>query len=637
MGNYSSKYESITISDILEWPSVLEDNLTTKQRAIYEKRKLAVVAYIERNEGIDTISTKYGINKPEIYRLLKRCTKTHSDGRIFGFRALIPYTRVQSTLNAPFEQLLAEYPSLKDQIENDFLNASKKGEIRERNLSTKNIHQRFMRSCIKLGIELNQYPLNTQTKAYKSVERYLKSLSNKYFVAVASRYGEDAKMLAKNTGGNYNEFQKQTPIRPLEKVEFDGHEVEVILTINYTTPAGDEITDTINKIWILSIIDVATRCVLGYHLCFHKQYSSDDVLMCIRNAIKPWKPKELTIPNLKYSENAGFPSYVVPEVAYGIWDEFSYDNAKANLAKIVQDQLNNFIGCSINIGPVSTPINRPYIERFFNTLGQNSFKRIVSTTGSNSKDPKRLKNNDKIAIKNKISVEHIEELADVIIAEYNNTPHFGLSNITPLEALKQRIERGMHINVLPESKRDEFLFFTTKIQRVIRGDVNGGRRPFIHYEGVRYTNDILANSPYLIGKRITILINVDDIRFIKAFLEDGSELGTLSAIGKWGIRAHSLRERKSINKLSKSSIIQIPFNEDPIDIYHQYLHSQANSKDGRNKLIGFEKNQESKKLRYKQNYKSDVSDFVEYSNENKTNGENNPKKPKMKFRRTLQT
>lgn len=179
-----------------------------------------------------------------------------------------------------------------------------------------------MRNCIKLGIGLNQYPLNTQTKAYKSVERYLKSLSNKHFVAVATRSGEESKMLAKNTGANFTEFQTQTPIRPYEKVEFDGHKIDVALSVKYTTPAGDEIVDTLNRIWILSIIDVATRCILGYHLCLNKEYSSDDVLMCIRNAIKPWKPKELTIPNLKYSESSGFPSYLVHEVAYGIWDEW---------------------------------------------------------------------------------------------------------------------------------------------------------------------------------------------------------------------------------------------------------------------------------------------------------------------------
>ncbi|MFJ3389482.1 hypothetical protein [Lysinibacillus sp. NPDC086135] len=148
MGKYSNIYQSISKSDILEWPSVLEDSLTAKQKEIYINRKQAVVAYIERNETIDNICSWYGIKKSEVYRLLKRCLETHTDGRLFGFRALIPYMRVQSTINAPFEQLLEEYPGLKDQIEKDFLNAYKKGEVRERNLSTKTIHQRFMRNCI---------------------------------------------------------------------------------------------------------------------------------------------------------------------------------------------------------------------------------------------------------------------------------------------------------------------------------------------------------------------------------------------------------------------------------------------------------------------------------------------------------
>ncbi|MFH4242571.1 hypothetical protein WAI99_20825, partial [Acinetobacter baumannii] len=63
--------------------------------------------------------------------------------------------------------------------------------------------------------------------------------------------------------------------------------------------------------------------------------------MCIRNAIIPWKQRKLTINGLKYSSSANFISNAIPEASYGIWDEFCYDNAKANLAKIVQNKLVN--------------------------------------------------------------------------------------------------------------------------------------------------------------------------------------------------------------------------------------------------------------------------------------------------------
>lgn len=69
--------------------------------------------------------------------------------------------------------------------------------------------------------------------------------------------------------------------------------------------------------------------------------------------------------------------------------------------------------------------------------------------------------------------------------------------------------KGMHIDKLAEDKRSEFLFFTTKIKRMIRGNLNKGIRPYVFFEGVKYTNDIVANTPSLIGTTVTLLVNVD--------------------------------------------------------------------------------------------------------------------------------
>lgn len=67
----------------------------------------------------------------------------------------------------------------------------------------------------------------------------------------------------------------------------------------------------------------------------------------------------------------------------------------------------------------------------------------------------------------------------------------------------------------------------------MKGHDKEGRRPFVYYEGVKYSNEVLLRSPQLINKSLELLINTDDLRVIKAFLADGSELGNLTAIGKW--------------------------------------------------------------------------------------------------------
>lgn len=628
------------LQQVDKWPDVLEDNLKDEHKVVFNQRKRAIKDYLESDKKLTTICSEHGLVKSNFYRLLHRCLQIHPDGSPYGFRALIPYYRVKAEKLNKFQALIAKYPALKETLENDYYNRRKKNELKEFNMSYKIIHQRFIQKCISIGIDLNEYPLNTKSKAKKSVERYLNSLADKHFVSSAARHGNDAEMKAKNTGGVYTENNLNTSIRPFERVEFDGHKIDASIALIYTTPEGDEVIEAINRIWILSIIDVATRSILGYHLCLNQEYSSDDVLMCIRNAIKPWKPKQLTIPDLNYSKDAGFPSYLISEVQYGIWDEFCYDNAKANLANIVQENLKEFIGCSINIGPVATPVRRPFIERFFKTLELNGFQRLVSTTGNSLKDPRRRKNSEQIAVDYEIHVGHIEEITDILIAEYNNTPHTSLNGLTPLQVMQQRINKGIYVTTLPIEKRDEFLFFTMKVNRVIRGDISKGIRPFINFEGARYVSDILVNTYSLVGKKITLIINVDDIRFVKAFLEDGSELGILTATGKWGFNHHGLRERKAINRLKNSGEIHIPVGEDPIEIYHRYLKTNATNKKSRNKLASFEKNQDSKKVRYKENNSNQIKqdETVEKRHEivKKQHPQIDNEKPINKLRRTIQ-
>lgn len=628
--------ENLNINpDLLDtslWPTVLVDSLGPDHRNLFLKRKKAIDLYISKEMKVKDIESETGLRRDEIHRFVKRCLEKNKLGEVMGYRGLIPYKRLKDynrksfpdnkekeskNYTGSFGLLLDTYPTLKELIIDSYLNRkNSKYEIIDPVINIRNLHKKFINECRVLGIKMNEYPFNTKTLAIKSLERYVKELSKTHFVEVAKRNGDQAAMVAKNTGiGNKN---NPMFVRPLERVEFDGHRIDTSIAIIFKTPEGDEVVEVMNRIWILSIVDVATRAILGYHLCLNKEYSSHDVLMCIRNAIFPWKKKSLTIVGLNYSEKANFPTNFIPEASYGVWDEFCYDNAKANIAKIVKEKLVDLIDCSINMGPVAVPVRRPIIERFFRTLENNGFHRLPSTTGSNPQDPKR-KNSEENAVKYRITAEHLEELTDVLIAEYNGTPHEGNNNLSPLEVFEQRVARGMTILQLPEERRNEMSFFSLEVTRRVNGSEKDGRRPYIFYEGVRYTNEVLNHSPHLINKTLNLLINTDDLRVIKAFLEDGSELGNLIATGKWGITPHDLRTRKAINKLKNNRIIHFTQYDDPIRVYQEYLEKEAQkNKTNRNKLASLKKEQKSKEERYqvgesteaKQNKKDIDSEIV---------------------------
>ncbi|MCP1148706.1 MULTISPECIES: DDE-type integrase/transposase/recombinase [Bacillus] len=564
-------YESENIpSELLDtslWPKVLVDQLDESSKTVFLTRKQAVELYLKNEKTLNEIRDITGITRANVRKYTKRCLETDKNNEIWGFRALIPFKKTRShqrknfkseSFAGVFQQLLDTYPSI-DDIIHDYCKKNNR-------INNKVLHKKFLDACRSVGLTIKDYPFNTESNGLRTLQKYTKTIKNRNF--------------------KKQQVYSQHSIisRPFQRVQFDGHRIDSVIAITFKTPEGDEIVEVLNRIWLLVVIDVATRAILGYHLCLNKEYSANDVLHCIKNSIVPHEPKTLTIPGLKLSSSGNFPSENIKSTQWGLWDEFHYDNAKANLSNIVRDRLTQVIGCSINAGPVRTPERRGIIERFFRTLEENGYHKLSTTTGSHPKDPIRRAPEQK-AIKYRVSAAHLEEITEVLIANYNGTPNEGVNNLTPLEAIEQRLARGMYIRQIPEEKRSEVIFFYMKAERTIQGNKENGQRPHINYEGVKYYNEILSRSFELIGTKLTILVNTEDLRIVKAFLPDGSEFGMLTAFGKWGITPHDLKTRKTINKLRKRKMIHLLQEDDPIDVLTKHLEKEARkNKNSRNTL-----------------------------------------------------
>jgi len=295
------------------------------------------------------------------------------------------------------------------------------------------LHKKFIQICRKnnLNPENGDYPFNTKDFGRRSFYRYIKKIKERNSSLLVSEYGEDAVKYFKSTGSG----EQNTIIdRPFERVEFDGHRIDAAIALKYTTLEGDVVVQNLNRIWLLTIIDVATKTILGYYVSYNKEYTAVDVMYCIYNSIIPHQQKEITIVGLQMPSIGGFHSNVILESRFAVWDELCFDNAKANLANMVKQRLKTIVGCNVNTGPVATPTRRPIIEKFFHILEENGFHRLVSTTGSNPKDPRR-QNAEEKAVKYEITPDEIEQLIEYLIAERNGTEQKGLSYLSPLEAM----------------------------------------------------------------------------------------------------------------------------------------------------------------------------------------------------------
>lgn len=565
------------------WPTVDDQSLSETSRDLYNRRREAVIMYFKREANLAEIKVKTGVDEQCVRRLIKRCMSLDELGTVWGFRALIPQKKVKkyelnpmngakndSRKSGEFNLLLAKFPDLKELIDDLFLGKNRR--TLEPAMKPKSIHKKLIEECRNKGIPLSAYPFNTKHMGFKALQRYLNRLAYLYFGKAVSRYGHNAEQKARHTGEG--EQNHPSTIPPYLKVQFDAHRIDGFFAVKLKTPEGDEITKVLDRFWILTIIDVATRSILGYAISLSKEYSASDVMHCIRNSILPHENYQLTIPGLTYHEVGGFPSEVHPITQWAVWDVICFDNAKSHVANLVKDRLKNLIGCFTNLGPVDLPMRRGIIERFFKILEEMGFHRLPNTTGSNPDDPRR-KDPEENAIKFDITYDHLKELVDVMISNYNGTPHGGIYHQTPLELLGKRLEQGVLPRKLEERMRSEVLFMQTTIKRTVRGSVASGKKPYIHYEGAEYRSEKLANSAHLIGQEIVLHVNVDDLRTVKGYLLDGSELGYLTAVGKWSITPHSLQTRKAINSLVLRKLIHYTTWDDPIFVYTEYLMKNA--------------------------------------------------------------
>jgi putative transposase len=575
--------------DVATWPLINTDDLTSKEQKRVERFQRAIARYLTGGKVKDLCKLN-GICKSELLRTIKRCLEVHEDGRVWGFRALVShahlkgYQRTETVKPATggqgrggrvgaLRQLFDRHPQLAELCETQFLKKLSTDIVHESRVPIKAIHKRFITACRALGLTAGDYPLNQKYLGRAAVYRYLKRFLNSP-AGVKARCGEDA---ARTLRTGLGEISEPRDLRLLQQVEFDGHRIDLFCTILIPSPHGGFERVVIERFWILAIIEAVTRTILGYHISLRREYNQDDVLRCVKNALTPWEPKPLTIDGLKYPEGGCFHSDTYPDLQWAVWEEFKWDNAKAHLAKKTLNRLCTTVGCTPKPGPVADPNRRPFIERWFHTFEENGFSRLPSTTGGNPKDPKR-KDPEKAALKFEISLEHIEELTAVVVANYNADPHSGIGNRPPLEhlgILLQDEQAKQMIRRLPEMKRKNLQLLNMEVSRVVRGNMRRGRRPYVEFEGVRYTSPVLSRSPELIRKRLRLIVNLDDARTALAFLPNGAELGFITAHGIWGRKAHTLEVRKAIFALRRRKLIHYIEGVDPIQVYLDFLATKA--------------------------------------------------------------
>jgi hypothetical protein len=304
--------------------------------------------------------------------------------------------------------------------------------------------------------------------------------------------------------------------------------------------------------WVILVIDVYTRCVLGYHLALGHNYDQTDLLTAIYNSIAPHKKPDPVIKELTYKSEGGFPNEKNPELAWSCGLIYKLDRAMSHKAKFAERTLRRVLGCFDDFGPAHTPNERAIVESFFRYLVDNFSHRIIGTTGARPKDPiiKRLapKGGDLSLL---LTVQELHHALDVVISDYNGRPHSAIAPHAPLELFIRSVqERDIVFSRLRQEHRD-IRHFTQKTDFVtVKSD--GDYSAFINFKGARYRNlPVLSRS---VGKQVMIEWDPLNISYLRVYDREGHYLGEIFPPQPW-TAPHSEKLRERLRKSLKSKQI----------------------------------------------------------------------------------
>lgn len=582
--------------DTKRWPRVDPDALSEPLRGKFIRRRKAITALLA-GASYKEIERETGVSDKNLRRLLRRCTSPDGEGHIFGERALICYVHLkvyQRTVpinrdphdgrgfcSGALTNLFKRFPEIEHRLIRAVLG---KESASEEKIAFNKLHERFIKECTNAGLaDTGEWPFNTLTQGKTSLRNFFEQLANQRpSEYIKARHGADA-VTRLAVGRGY--ARSLLPQQAYDIVGIDELTFDAVTTITIPVPSGGEQDVVIKRIHIVLVIEVVSRAICAWYPFFSESVRSSDMRQAIQRALTPWQPMAFTIPGLEYGAgDVGMPSGLIPALKYHAWTTLVVDNALAHQDTHLLADLATSIGSMVNLGPVAAWYRRSEVERTIKEVLVSSAQRLPSTTGNSPVDP-RKKDPAETAVRYKVRWTDVRQVVEVVIARYNARATEGLGGLSPIALLRQLTESPDKFFRRPLPLKYQTPNCLTQVSHEVTvcGCRAKGTRPFVRVDRGVYTNPNLANAWHLIGKKLFLSIDEDDMRWIRASVVDsGLELGVLALSGQWGKTAHTRAMRKEINRLIRCRAFSIPPGSDPIQEYLQYLSSKARQETRRN-------------------------------------------------------
>lgn len=563
----------VTEEQLAEW---VEPDLTDRSPAVcteYENRKAALRA-VACGRSILASAVAHGLNRKSLTKTVRDCMALAPDGKPWGWRACIPHrARVVSVKDAPavpiapgsgaFSRLLRALPELELLL----AGFSKPLPTRQRRSPAfERFLDKFFAAIRKHTNDIG-YPFNSSDRGRRSVLGHIKRLRSE--VPASEGEGEQIELM------HAKQLKEVFELGVMERLEFDAHRMDADFCVEVDDSSGKTALREISYIWLLVIIDSASRLVLGWSLVMGRGYSQIDVLRVFTRSLLPWEPRELLAPEMKYVPESGIGTMpATSRLQRGLMT--AADNALAHHAKLTTTNLTRHLRGVLSLGPAHVPETRGILEALFRQLEHGAIRHLPGgfEPARDRDTPKRSTNAD-TAHKHPLNPVALHDLMDVVIAGYNTTPLASLSDQSPIELVRRQGNSGSWTFESSHTETDANNLTCMRLPVRIKGNRKEGRQPFVNFMRARYRAFGLRDRWDLVGKEFRGVISMDDLRYITVLDEHGDVFVRLTALPPWSRTRHDYDLRKLIIRWGNRGLFSIVGVDDAVAAYRSFVRTHA--------------------------------------------------------------
>lgn len=534
------------------WPPFDFSVLDPQALAVWNRRRAALSCYLA-GDPISVIKERYGYQCHQVVSFLNRCVHVMHDGQIAGCMALVkgvrtkPHVRSRALRSMPhlshggyagaLDHTLSVYPRLKVALDKYLATGIGLSGNDQGRVTSRTAHQVFLKLCTDAGIGPSDWPFCVERQGRTSLSRYVSRFfaDNHQRVALL-QFGEVSRDRSKR---GKSPLEKVEANAPFEVVEADEHEVHMIVSVGIATPKGVKYVPC-RRLTLLVVVDRYTSYILAWDLVARRQPSSADFLECIDRAVAgqclSFEIREALLSGVGLTSQR--------DIRVG-FDTLFVDNALAHLSDLVCAKVREAAGATVSFGAIRRPQRRCLVERVFSWMARQLFHRSRATTGNSPVDTRRIRP-ERAAVRQKITMDDIARAMDDAVRLWNNKPTEANYGCSPAQQLLDYYSHrnGVLPPLCPPGGVTNLPLRLEICNPTVRGSQAKGRLPYITYASVEYSSRKLASLWGLIGQKIRVHADPNDISTIQAYTAEGERLDELMPMSSRWRYPHSREMRR---------------------------------------------------------------------------------------------